>query len=110
MEMGRVDTRIQVVQFAEAGRHCSDGKDFLDKPGFSLSITPIHPESKGSIRIFEGKVAVDPTYLSDKRDMDILKLSLTYCLKLLRSDPIDRFVQEIVSEKLMEDDPAEIHQ
>lgn len=102
---GKVDTRIQVVQFSETGRHASDGKQFLDKPGFSLSITPIHPASRGVIEISESGVNVDPMFLSDNSDMEMLKLSLAYCLKLLRSEPICSFVQEIVSEHLIESDP-----
>lgn len=102
---GKVDTRIHVVQFSETGRHGSDGQVFLDKPGFSLSITPIHPVSRGVIELSEGDVTVDPMYLSNDEDMEILKLSLGYCLKLLRSEPICSFVQEIVSEHLIESDP-----
>lgn len=102
---GIVDTRIQVVQLSEAGRHGSAGKYFLDKPGFSLSITPIHPASRGVIEISGEDVIVDPMFLSDKKDMEILKLSLGYCLKLLRSKPLCSFVQEIVNEHMIESDP-----
>lgn len=102
---GEVDTRIQVVQFSETGRHGSDGKFFLDNPGFSLSITPIHPASVGEIRISAGGLAVDPKFLSDSDDMKILKLSVKYCLKVLRSEPLRSFVKEIVDEDLIEGDP-----
>lgn len=102
---GKVDTRIQVVQFTETGRHGSDGKYFSDEPGFSLSITPINPVSKGSISVDGEEVIVDPSYLSDKIDMELLKLSLSYCLKLLRSEPLIGVVKEIVSEHLLESDP-----
>lgn len=102
---GKVDTRIQVVQFTETGRHGSDGKYFSGKPGFSLSITPIHPASKGTIEISGENVTVDPMFLSDNKDVEILKLSLGYCLKLLRSEPLCSFVQEIISEHLIENDP-----
>ena len=102
---GIVDTRIQVVQFSETGRHGSDGKYFLNKPGFSLSITPIHPASKGKINIHEGEIKVDPGLLSDSKDIGTLKLALACCLSLLRSEPLCRYVQEIVSEDLIEKDP-----
>lgn len=102
---GKVDTRIQVVQFTETGRHGSDGKYFSDEPGFSLSITPINPVSKGNIRIERGEVVVDPLYLSDKVDMEILKLSLSYCLKLLHSEPLTGAIKEVLSEQLLETNP-----
>jgi choline dehydrogenase-like flavoprotein len=102
---GRVDARIHVVQFTETGRHGSSGEYFSEEPGFSLSITPINPASKGNIRLAGGRATVDPMFLSDKKDIEILKLSLSYCLKLLRSEPINDFVQEIVNEHLIESDP-----
>lgn len=102
---GIVDTRIQVVQFSETGRHGSDGKYFLDNPGFSLSITPIYPHSKGAVEVSGDDVTITPGFLSDSRDVEILKLALRYCLKLLRSDPLCSFVREIVSEAEIESDP-----
>lgn len=102
---GEVDTRIQVVQFIETGRHGSDGKYFSDEPGFSLSITLINPASKGSIWLNGEKLIVDPKYLSNKLDIDLLKLSLTYCLKLLRSHPFNTLVKEILDEDLIESNP-----
>lgn len=102
---GIVDTRIHVVQFTETGRHGSDGKYFSEEPGFSLSITPINPVSKGNITIKESRVIVDPMYLSNKIDLELLKLSLSYCLKLLRSEPFSDIVKEIYNESLMVSDP-----
>ncbi len=102
---GKVDTRIQVVQFTETGRHGSDGKYFSDTPGFSFSITPINPDSKGKIKVVDGDVVIDPMFLSEKNDLEILKLALRYCLKLLRSKPLSDYVLEIVSEQLIESDP-----
>ena len=102
---GKVDTRIHVVQFTETGRHGSDGKYFSQEPGFSLSITPINPVSKGSVSIKDGGVIVDPMYLSNKADLELLKLSLGYCLKLLRSEPFSDIVKEIHNESLIVSDP-----
>lgn len=102
---GEIDTRIHVVQFSETGRHGSDGKYFLDKPGFSLSITPIHPLSKGNIVASGNGVTVDPKFISNTKDIEILKLSLNYCLNLLHSEPLSSFVQEIIGEPLMKSDP-----
>ena len=105
---GIIDTRIQVVQFSEAGRHGSDGKFFSSThPGFSLSITTIHPKSKGKITRDGVKNIVDPMYLSSKNDMELLKLALKFCLKLLRSSPINEHILKIEDEKNIENKPEE---
>ena len=45
---GLIDTRIHIVQYVDTGRH--DIKNFFSKrPGFSLSITPISPQSRGEV-------------------------------------------------------------
>ena len=105
---GVIDTRIQVVQFSETGRHGSDGNFFSSThPGFSLSITTIHPRSKGKI-IKDGiKNIVDPMYLSSKNDMELLKLALKFCLKFLRSSPINEHILKIEDEKNIESKPEE---
>ncbi len=105
---GKIDTRIQVVQFSEVGRHGSDGKFFSSShPGFSLSITPIHPKSKG--RIVKDKDGVnniiDPMFLSSKKDIDLLKLALKFCLKLIKLNPINEHVLTIESESEIKDNP-----
>ena len=80
---GVIDTRIQIVQFSETGRAGSDGKLFSSsEPGFSISITPINPESRGVIELDGNNVNVDPMYLSSEKDVALLKSALTFCLKL----------------------------
>ena len=96
---GVIDTRIQVVQFSETGRHGSDGKFFSSsKPGFSLSITNIHPKSKGIIKLDKSIDIIDPMYLSSKKDIELLQLALSFCLKLLRSSPINDHILKIENE------------
>ena len=96
---GVIDTRIQVVQFSETGRHGSDGNFFSSiKPGFSLSITPMHPKSKGKVLIDGSNTIVNPMFLSSKEDVALLKLALKFCLKLLRSSPINEHVLKIEDE------------
>jgi len=105
---GEVDTRIQVVQFSESGRHGSDGKLFnSSKPGFSISITAIHPKSKGAVEIDGDGNIVDPRYLSSKEDIELLKLALKFCLKLLRSDSMNKYILEIENESEIESNPEE---
>jgi len=103
---GVVDTRIQIVQFSETGRAGSDGKLFSSsEPGFSISITPINPESKGVIELDGNNANVDPMYLSSENDVALLKLALTFCLKLLNSDPLSGNVLKIEDEDEIVNNP-----
>jgi choline dehydrogenase len=102
---GLIDTRIQVVQFTETGRHGSDGKYFDTEPGFSFSITPINPVSKGTIALGADGLEIKPQYLADARDVELLKSALTYCLALLRCEPLSGFVKAILNQDQMENDP-----
>jgi choline dehydrogenase-like flavoprotein len=102
---GLVDTRIQIVQFTETGRHGSDGKYFDSEAGFSLSITPINPESKGNISLGPDGLLIKPCYLSNPRDIEILKAALSYCLMLLCSEPLSNFVKTILNQEQIENDP-----
>jgi len=102
---GIVDTRIQVVQFTESGRHGSDGKYFGSEPGFSLSITPINPYSKGEMILKNGNLIVNPGYLSDQRDIDLLIRALHFCINLLSTEPISGYVQKIVDLHYIQSDP-----
>jgi len=104
---GKIDTRIQIVQFTETGRHGSDGNFFSNRPGFSISITPINPKSNGEITLSGGLQTVNPKYLSSKDDMELLKLALQYCLKLLSSKPISNHILEIMDKDIMENNPEE---
>jgi choline dehydrogenase len=102
---GLVDTRIQIVQFTETGRHGSDGKYFHNEPGFSLSINPINPESKGSISLGSDGLNIKPNYLSNPDDIELLKTALKYCLTLLRSEPLANYVKIILNQDQIENNP-----
>jgi choline dehydrogenase-like flavoprotein len=102
---GVVDTRIQIVQFTETGRHGSGGKYFGSKPGFSISITAINPESKGKISVEGKETTINPKYLSSKSDIELLELALKYCLKLLHSEPLSDHILEIEDEYTIEHEP-----
>jgi len=103
---GEIDTRVQVVQFSETGRHGSNGQFFNSShPGFSLSITAINPQSKGGIVLDGSNNIVDPMFLSSKKDIELLKLALEFCLKLLRSNPISKHVLKIEEEESIEYNP-----
>ena len=102
---GLVDTRIQIVQFTETGRHGSDGKYFHNEPGFSLSINPINPESKGSISLGPDGLNIKPNYLSNLDDIELLKTALDYCLTILRSEPLANYVKIILNQDQIKNDP-----
>ena len=103
---GEIDTRIQILQFAESGRHASDGTLFgSSEPSFSISITAIHPESHGDITLDGDTNIVDPKFLSKEKDIEILKLALKYCFELLESEPISEYVKEIQDREFIESDP-----
>jgi len=101
---GVIDTRIQIIQFTESGRHDTE-KIFTSNPGFSLSITAINPESKGEIIIEEKKTIVNPMYLSSKNDIELLKLALQYSLSVLNSKPLSDHILQIENEKLIKNEP-----
>ena len=102
---GMVDTRIQIVQFTESGRHGSSGKYFGNNPGFSISITAINPESKGELTVEGDETTINPKYLSSRIDIELLKLALKYCLNLLHSEPLSDHILAIEDEYTMEHDP-----
>jgi choline dehydrogenase-like flavoprotein len=103
---GIVDTRIQIVQFSETGRHGSDGNFFSStQPGFSISITVINPKSRGEIKFGEKENLIDPKYLSNPKDFEILKKALIFCLKLLKSKPMSDHILKIEEQNLIENNP-----
>ena len=102
---GIVDTRIQLVQFTEFGRHGSDGNFFGDKPGFSFSITPILPYSKGLIENEKGVAVIKPGYLSDERDINLMLRALDFCINLTKINPLSEYVHEVMDLDLMRSNP-----
>ena len=103
---GEIDTRLQILQFAETGRHASGGSLFgSNKPSFSISINAIFPESRGSITLNGKSNTVDPRFLNDQKDVELLKLALTYSINLLKSEPLSGYVKRIEHEESMLSEP-----
>lgn len=103
---GIVDTRIQIVQFSETGRHGSNGSLFSStQPGFSISITVINPKSRGEIKFDEKENLIDLKYLSNPKDFEILEKALLFCLKLLKSKPLSDHILKIEDLNLIENNP-----
>ncbi len=75
------------------------------KPGFSISITAINPRSKGIVGLDGDSNIVDPMYLSSKEDIQILKLALRFCFKLLISDAMSEHILKIEDESEIEKNP-----
>ncbi len=103
---GEIDTRIQILQFAETGRHGSSGNLFgSSQPSFSISITAIHPESYGNIILDGDENIVDLKFLSAEKDVELLTLALEYCFDLLKSEPISEYVLKIEDEEYIKNNP-----
>jgi choline dehydrogenase-like flavoprotein len=105
---GVVETRIQIVRFSESGRVGSEGKLFnSNKPGFSISITAINPDSKGTIKLDGSNHIVDPMYLSSKKDLEILKLALKFCMNLLKTPSFNKHISKIENEDEITNNPED---
>ena len=103
---GIIDTRIQIVQFSETGRHGSNGSFFSSsKPGFSISITIINPKSRGTITQNGEESIVNPRYLSESKDIEMLEKALKFCLKLLYSKPLKDHILKIEDLDIIQSDP-----
>jgi len=103
---GVIDTRIHMVQFSENGRIGSDGDMFSSaQPGFSISITAINPKSRGVIKLNGSNNIIDPMYLSSQEDIELLKLALKFCIDLVKSKPLSKYVLKIESESEIINNP-----
>lgn len=103
---GEIDTRIQILQFSESGRFESNNSLFsTTKPGFSISITVIKPESKGEITLNGESNFINPMYLNSKADMELLKLALKFCTNLLKSDFMNEHILDIEDQTEIENSP-----
>jgi choline dehydrogenase-like flavoprotein len=91
-----IDTRVNLLNFSENGRLGSEGEIFKDKYGFSLSITPINPTSKGRIYLDHNEeIKLELNYANEIADREGLKKALNYCVKLLDTDPLKKYVLNI---------------
>ena len=103
---GIIDTRIQIVQFSETGRHGSSGSFFSSsKPGFSISITIINPKSRGTVSQNGEENIVNPRYLSESKDIEALEKALKFCLKLLNSTPLKDHILKIEDLDIIQSNP-----
>ncbi len=101
---GEVDTRVNLLMFSEDGRHGVSGLGVSKRDGFSLSITPITPFSRGAITLAEdkpGEIRVDPGYLTDERDLITLERALCKCLGVLRDAGLEHLVADVLFEAKM---------
>ena len=105
---GEIDTRIQILQFSESGRFKSNAKLFSTfEPGFSISITPIKPKSKGSFELVGNSNKINPNYLSEQEDIELLKQALKFCLNLLKTTPMSKNILKIEYESEIENNPEQ---
>ena len=97
---------FHVVQYVDTG-----GEDinsyFSRRTGFSLSITPILPESRGDVKFVDGNLQLNPCYLSSEKDRKILKQALKFCINLLNQPPLKNQISDIENQDMILEKPDE---
>ena len=70
------------------------GRTKVKAHGFSCHVCVLRPESAGTVRLASAdpRVAplIDPAFLTDPRDMDVLKAGVRAMYRILRSPPLER--------------------
>ncbi len=103
-----IDTRINLLNFAEKGRLGSNGSLFSSStPAFSISINAIHPKSHGSLILNGQNFFLEPNYLSNKEDMEHLKKSLYFVVNLLESKSFRSVISKIDQLEMIKNNPEE---
>lgn len=98
---GVADVRLNLLRFYEDGRGGGKHRYFdSDSPGFSISITPMNPKSRGSIGH-----DVNPNYLEHSNDLDILIKALNFVIELLDCPELSCYVDEIIDLDQIKIDP-----
>lgn len=104
---GCVDTRIQLLHFAEDGRLGSTGKLFSSQqPGFSISITQLNPKSSTDFGHY-GHHPFKSPYLTDPADLLHLRKALKFTMDLLNTSPLNEYVDRIEDFEQINDDPTQ---
>ena len=71
------------------------GRAAIGGHGFSCHACVLRPESKGSVRLASGDVAdvplIDPAFLSDARDMDLLKKGVRQMYRIMEAPPMAQY-------------------
>ena len=78
---------VAIVDDHMRRRHMADG--------WSLHVCPLRPESRGSVGLYDANPAsaprIDPNFLSDPRDLDLLKVGVRRMEELVAAPPLARW-------------------
>jgi choline dehydrogenase-like flavoprotein len=70
------------------------GRDTVKEAGFSGHVCVLRPESRGTVRLASGDPAapplIDPGFLTDDRDMDVMKKGVRLLHRILTAPPLSR--------------------
>lgn len=89
------DSPIPDVQFHFVPIPLEDhGRTAVKAHGFSCHVCVLRPESHGTVRLASADVRdaplIDPAFLTDDRDMAVLKAGVRAMYRILQSPPLDR--------------------
>lgn len=65
----------------------------------------INPRSRGIIELDGKELKIDPRYLSKDEDVEMLEKALSFCMKLLKSKPINEHILKIEDRNTIEKNP-----
>ena len=92
--LNRPDLELTFMAFSTPG----PGRTHHDFPGFTILGYPLHPRSRGTIRIASPDPAVPPRiaprYLADRHDREMLVRTLEMCRRFAEQPPLQRLIAE----------------
>ena len=97
----RVACRINLVRYLEDNRTGRFGKDLVATPGFSISFTPIFPQSSGSIKIDEDRgIVIQPNYLSSENDIQVIKEAIKFIQTIFKNNRFKKLEVECLDSEM----------
>ena len=71
------------------------GRTIVKSHGFSLHVCVLRPHSRGTVRLASTDAAaaplIDPNFLSDDRDMDLLKMGIKLGYRIMEAPPLSNY-------------------
>lgn len=89
---GRPDVQFHIMPWSAE----KPGEPLHDYSGFTVSVCQLRPYSRGKVSLRRSNdgfsVSVDPCFLSDERDRNILRKGMKLALDIARRDPFSKIV------------------
>lgn len=86
------------------------GRTVVKSHGFSLHICVLRPHSRGTVRLASANAAaaplIDPNFLSDDRDLDLLKRGIKLGYRIMESPPLTKYSGRDRNPVNLDDDAA----